>query len=646
MSLTTLKLKGKRAMLALALTLLLSMVLAACGDSPTTAPVATTTAAGVATSASAAPQTINIDIVGFKFSPQEVSIPAGSTVIWTNKDAAKHNVIADDKSFESPTLEKGQSFTKKFDAAATIGYFCSFHGGPGQGMIGKLTVTAAGAAATTTTATAVATTAAQATTTAAVVATTTDAPQTTAAVISTNAPTNAQVNFADDTQLSDKIVVNINPLPATPAGKGLYGWLVNGGTGANVGLGQLTPDAGGNVLRRFTDPKGANLLANYDKFIVTVEALDPAPSTPSSTVMLSGQLPGPSLVHIRHLLVSFPATPGKIGLEVGLRTQTQELRRQAELMRDHQTEGQISGVKGQAEKLVNIIEGSKGADFGDLDKNGQVENPGDGYGLLKNGDQLGYLDGSKDHANLAAKAEGATEEIKLHAGHVGITVDNASGWITAIRDRALVVLKSNDIKVTEPLVREILALANQSVNGVDLKGDGQILPIPGSGAVLTSYQHSGLMATLYLSGSGTTAVAPVTTHAADHTAVATTAAPATTKAAIAATVAPATTAAVAATVAPATTAANANALGGPGQEIKIDISQFKFAPNSITIKAGTKITWTNQDTAPHTATADNTSWDSGTLQKGQSFSFTFNKAGLVKYHCEIHPNMTATITVV
>jgi plastocyanin len=633
MSLTTLKLKGKRGIFALALTLLLSLVLAACGDSPTAAPAATTTAAGVATTAAAAaPQTINIDIVGFKFSPQEVSIPAGSTVIWTNKDAAKHNVVADDKSFESPTLEKGQSFTKKFDAPATIGYFCSFHGTAGQGMIGKLTVTAAAAAATTASN---ATTAAQATTTAAVVATT-EAPQTTAAVVPTTAPTNALVNFADDTQLSDKIVVNINPLPATPAGKGLYGWLVNGGTGANQGLGQLTPDAGGNVLRRFTDPKGGNLLANYDKFIVTVEALDPAPSAPSSTVMLSGQLPGPSLIHIRHLMVSFPATPGKIGLEVGLRTQTQELRRQAELMRDHQTEGQLSGIKAQAEILVNIIEGSKGPDFGDLDKNGQVVNPGDGYGLLKNGDQLGYLDGSKEHANLAAKAEGSTEEIKLHAGHVGITVDNASGWITAIRDRALVVLKSNDIKVTEPLVREILALANQSVNGVDLKGDGQILPIPGSGAVLTSYQHAGLMATLYLKGNGPVAVvtAPATTHA-DHTAVATTAAAVAT-----------TTVAPAATVAPATTAANANALGGPGQEIKIDISQFKFAPASITIKAGTKITWTNQDTAPHTATADNSSWDSGTLQKGQSFSFTFNKAGLVKYHCEIHPNMTATITVV
>ncbi len=632
MSLTTLKLKGKRGILALALTLLLSLVLAACGDSPT-APAANTTASGVFTTAAAAtPQTINIDIVGFKFSPQEVSIPAGSTVIWTNKDAAKHNVVADDKSFESPTLEKGQSFTKKFDAPATIGYFCSFHGTAGQGMIGKLTVTAAAAAATTASS---ATTAAQATTTAAVVATT-EAPQTTAAVVPTTAPTNALVNFADDTQLSDKIVVNINPLPATPAGKGLYGWLVNGGTGANIGLGQLTPDAGGNVLRRFTDPKGANLLAAYDKFIVTVEALDPAPSAPSNTVMLSGQLPGPSLIHIRHLMVSFPATPGKIGLEVGLRTQTQELRRQAELMRDHQTEGQLSGIKGQAEILVNIIEGSKGPDFGDLDKNGQVVNPGDGYGLLKNGDQLGYLDGSKEHANLAAKAEGATEEIKLHAGHVGITVDNASGWITAIRDRALVVLKSNDIKATEPLVREILALANQAVNGVDLKGDGQILPIPGSGAVLTSYQHAGLMATLYLKGSGPAAVvtAPATTHA-DHTAVATTAAPATTTAVAAAT-----------TVAPATTAANANALGGPGQEIKIDISQFKFAPASITIKAGTKITWTNQDTAPHTATADNSSWDSGTLQKGQSFSFTFNKAGLVKYHCEIHPNMIATITVV
>lgn len=633
--------------------LLLSLVLAACGDNPTPVPAPSTTAPAAqptqASNVAAAPQTINIDIVGFKFSPQEVSIPAGSTVIWTNKDAAKHNVIADDKSFESPTLEKGQSFSRKFDTAATIGYYCSFHGGPGQGMIGKLTITPAAAGATATSTTPASTIVASATTAAAPTVAATTAAQTVAATIATATtaaataaqPTQAattgeavgMVNFRDDLQLTDALIINFPNMAAPPSGMSYFGWLQNSTDGSSLKIGQIIPGPNGAVNLRFSAPDKSNLLAKYDTVLVTHETIDPTPSAPSSMVAYSGQLPGPSLIHIRHLLVSFPATPNKIGLEVGLRDQTNILRRHSEFMVDALKEDDLAAIKLHAEHLVNLIEGSKGPDYGDLNKDGQVTNPGDGYGLLKNGDQLGYLNGSKEHAGLAAKAEGATEAIKLHAGHVGITVDNATGWVTTIRDRSLAILKVTTTDAAAPMVQEIATLSNQVLNGVDISGDGVILPVPGSGGVITSYQHAQLIGSIPLALPGSAPVASGGQH--DHTA---TPAPTT-----------ATKTTVAATVAAATTAAASGgngALGGPGQEIKMDITGFKFSKNPITIKAGTKITWTNQDTAPHTATADNSSWDSGTLQKGQSFSFVFNKPGQVSYHCEVHPNMTATITVV
>jgi plastocyanin len=651
--------------------LLLSVVMAACGDNPTPAPavqVGNTTAAGQAvqtTAASAVPTTINIDLASFKFAPAEISIPAGTTVIWTNKDAAKHDVVADDNSFESPTLDKGQTYTRKFDTPGTITYYCKFHGSPGQGMIGKLTVTpaqagavvanttAAAAAPSTTQVVAAATTAAQATsapvTTAAPVAT--DVPATTAPVATAPASTAAAaeapgtINFRDDLQLTDQLTVIFTSMAPLPSGYVYFGWLQNSADGSFLKLGQLIPGPNGAVNMKFSDPQKRNLLAIYDKFLVTHEILDPTPGAPSSMVIYTGQLPGPALLHIRHLLVSFPATPGKIGLEVGLRDQTTILRRHTEFMVDALKANDLATVKLHAEHLVNLIEGSKGPDYGDLNKDGQVTNPGDGYGLLKNGDQLGYLGGSKEHANLAAQAEGATPAIKLHAGHVGITVDNATGWVNTVRDRSLALLKVGDIKSAEPLVQEISVLSNQILNGVDVNGDGIILPIPGSGGVLTSYQHAQLMASIPLAFPGNeTATAPGTVH--DHTA---TPAPVVLTSPVASSKTPVasgnpTTAAVAN---PTTAAASgSNALGGPGQEITMDITGFKFAKNPITIKAGTKVTWTNRDSAPHTATADNSSWDSGILQTGQSFSFVFNKPGQVTYHCEVHPNMTATIIVV
>ena len=119
-------------------------------------------------------------------------------------------------------------------------------------------------------------------------------------------------------------------------------------------------------------------------------------------------------------------------------------------MKESQAGGNLAGVKLHAEHLVNIIEGNKGADFGDLNKDGKVTNPGDGYGLLQGGEQFGYLLGSKDHAELAATANDATDDIKLHAGHVGVTVDNVTGWVTPIRDDSLAILKVTPLRIAHP----------------------------------------------------------------------------------------------------------------------------------------------------------------------------------------------------
>jgi plastocyanin len=64
------------------------------------------------------------------------------------------------------------------------------------------------------------------------------------------------------------------------------------------------------------------------------------------------------------------------------------------------------------------------------------------------------------------------------------------------------------------------------------------------------------------------------------------------------------------------------------------------------VQAGGKVTWQNQDTAPHTATADDGSFDTGTIEKGKLGSATFKEAGTFTYFCEIHPTMHGTVEVV
>ena len=80
-------------------------------------------------------------------------------------------------------------------------------------------------------------------------------------------------------------------------------------------------------------------------------------------------------------------------------------------------------------------------------------------------------------------------------------------------------------------------------------------------------------------------------------------------------------------------------------EVEVKIASFAFAPPSVTVKAGTTVKWTNEDTVSHTITADDGSWGSGSLGKGQSFSQVFTQAGTFTYYCTIHPSMKGTVVV-
>jgi plastocyanin len=79
---------------------------------------------------------------------------------------------------------------------------------------------------------------------------------------------------------------------------------------------------------------------------------------------------------------------------------------------------------------------------------------------------------------------------------------------------------------------------------------------------------------------------------------------------------------------------------------KVKIVEFIYQPDPVTVQVGGKVIWQNEDTAPHTATADDGSFDTGTLEQGKLKSETFKEAGTYPYFCEIHPTMHGTVEVV
>ena len=84
---------------------------------------------------------------------------------------------------------------------------------------------------------------------------------------------------------------------------------------------------------------------------------------------------------------------------------------------------------------------------------------------------------------------------------------------------------------------------------------------------------------------------------------------------------------------------------GAAQGPQISIKNFDFAPMSLTVKAGTTVTWKNLDEEPHTVTSEEGLFRSGGLDEDETFSFTFTKPGTYKYDCSIHPQMHGTIIV-
>jgi plastocyanin len=408
----------------------------------------------------------------------------------------------------------------------------------------------------------------------------------TAAAAPTSAPAAAgsgTLAWRDQVLRNDEVLVAVTGLPTPQAGQVYAAWLGSGS--GSLPLGPLNAGSDPATLT-FVSPTNENLLGAFDQVYVTQAAQADA-QTDNKNVILAGALPQQALVHIRHVLVSIPSTPGKIGFALGLRQETDELQRHAQFLKDALDAGDLRLVKVHAEHINNIIKGSEASD---LNGDGKVQNPGDGFGLLPNGQQDGYIKGMVDHAKLAADAPDATPAIKLHAGHVQIAGENTRVRIQDILDRANTIAKAGGLTDVQQDVLKILALSQQAIQGVDLNQDEQIEPIPGEGGVLTAYQHAQLMAGI--------ALAPAQSAAAP---------------------------------APAQQQQQA-----APQDVAVSIVDNNFTPNKVTVPVGATVVWTHQGQKPHTVTSDDGAFSSGTLNGGGSFKQTFDKPGTFPYYCEFH----------
>ena len=308
-----------------------------------------------------------------------------------------------------------------------------------------------------------------------------------------------RVALLDFNALMDRATVTLSGLPIPERGTHYEVWyLAQGGEiRRNVGPVKMDDAAQGQLV--FNDPDQENILSSYDQLEVTIESDDdPSPDKSSGDIIASSIFPPLALIHVRHLLVAFQNAPDEIALIQGLWYTADNIDTNTLELQDAFNNGDEELVRLKAEQIINQLVGNTNtSQYRDWNANGTLDDPGDGFGLLENGDQ-GYILNTISHAQFAAEAADATENIQIHSAHVVLCVENMKTWSEQLLEKTLQLQEMTFGPDMEPLIQEMVFLSNQVLFGSDVNGNELIEPVTGEGGGDTAYEHAYYMAEMPL----------------------------------------------------------------------------------------------------------------------------------------------------
>ena len=306
------------------------------------------------------------------------------------------------------------------------------------------------------------------------------------------------LRFQDATAQADQVTLTTDGMPLPPDGSQYEAWLIQDDGEQRVSIGILQFDANNTGTLTYVDSQGRNLIGLYHALEITAEPNPDNNTIPSNTIAFASILPRGGYTHVRHLLAAYDGNPNQIGFIQGLDAETKSISDSALVMLTAFEAGDEAGVRLQAERMLNMIVGNQSPDHKDWNGDGTVDNPSDGFGLLLNGDNEGYIQGTFTHANLSGNSGDATANMMVHGQHVALSAQNVGEWTPQLRDLLLSILQSSNGPDLEGMVRQAVALANQIRIGIDINGNENIEPLPGEGGAITAYQHAYYMADILI----------------------------------------------------------------------------------------------------------------------------------------------------
>jgi len=162
-------------------------------------------------------------------------------------------------------------------------------------------------------------------------------------------------------------------------------------------------------------------------------------------------------------------------------------------------DGEESSLRERNEEVINLIAGSLSDVYGDHDRDGSIDDPGDGYGSIANGDRLGYLQETALHAKYAADAPDSTPNIRQYSENVQVCIQNMDGWTNQLLPLALQLQETPFGPEMEPIITEMAVLAKKLLGGEDANGNGRADEIlSGECGADVAYQEAYFMADMFI----------------------------------------------------------------------------------------------------------------------------------------------------
>jgi len=281
------------------------------------------------------------------------------------------------------------------------------------------------------------------------------------------------LRFRNESAIADQAELTAQAMPLPPKGSQYEAWLI--GEDARQSLGILELDSQGNGHLIYSDSNGGNLISQYDSVEISIENLtDQNPGAPGQVVYASA--PGDGYLHIRNLLSSYSLAPNGNSIFQGLITNIHTIQENAADMKIRYDDGDEPGVQQKAEAIMVLLVGNQSPDYKDWDGDGNLVDPFDGYGLLPNGSQSGYIQDLSTEAGYAANAVESTVRL---GENTELCSQNLSTWAISLRQTVLTILSSPAGSNLDRQIADAIEFSNQLLYGTDLNGDQISEPIIG-----------------------------------------------------------------------------------------------------------------------------------------------------------------------